>query len=134
MTDANANVLRRAIAARPNVTRSNHVHTFIRNDSSVGTNGDSQQKPRKTTQINETPSKNRHLTHKAQETEISALESICLSRKTVDIRPLKAFVRANYQKDSAIYEVVVTDEDFLDAAEFSAKVGVFLKLSRRIKN
>ena len=45
---------------------------------------------------------------------LRALENACQPRKTVDIRPLKAFVCANYPKDSALYEVVVTDEDFQD--------------------
>jgi len=71
---------------------------------------------------------------KSQKNETGALENACQSRKTVDIRPLKAFVCANYPKDSALYEVVVTDEDFLDVAEFAVKVGIFLKLSRRTKN
>lgn len=77
---------------------------------------------------------NRHLAQNVQETEPIAVGNACQSRKMVDIRPLKALVHANYHKDSAIYDVVMTDEDFLDAAEFSAKVGIFLKLSRRIKN
>jgi hypothetical protein len=71
---------------------------------------------------------------KSQKNEVGALENACQSRKMVDIRPLKAFVCANYPKDSAFYEVVVTDEDFQNVAEFAGKVGIFLKLSRRIKN
>jgi len=71
---------------------------------------------------------------KSQKNETGTLENACQSRKTVDIRPLKAFVCANYPKDSALYEVVVADEDFLDVAEFAVKVGIFLKLSRRTKN
>lgn len=71
---------------------------------------------------------------KSRNGETSTLRNACQPRGTVDIRPFKAFVLANYPKDSAVYDVVVTDQDFLDAAEFSAKVGVWLKLSRRIKN
>jgi len=60
--------------------------------------------------------------------------SACQPRGRVDIRALKAFVFAKYPKDSAIYEVILTEQDFLGTSEFLAKVSVWLKLSRRIKS
>ncbi len=66
--------------------------------------------------------------------ETCSPRNTCENNATIDIRPLKTFVSANYHKDSAIYEVIVTEQDFLEQAEFFAKVGVWLKLSRRIKN
>lgn len=55
-------------------------------------------------------------------------------REKIDIRLLKALVFANYSKDSALFDVIETEEDFLDVIDFCVKVGVWLKLSRRSKN
>ena len=52
----------------------------------------------------------------------------------VDIRSLKALVFERFPKDSAIYDVLLSEQDLLDRSEFSAKVDVWLKLLRRIKN
>jgi len=57
-----------------------------------------------------------------------------LHKGKINVKPLKEFVFAKYPKDSAIYDVIVTEQDFLDKSEFLAKVGVWLKLSRRIKS
>jgi hypothetical protein len=74
---------------------------------------------------------NGNFAEKSQKTETDTQGNARRSRKTVDIRALKAFVCNNYSKESAIYDVIGTNEDFLEAAEFSALVGVWLKLSRR---
>lgn len=68
------------------------------------------------------------------DTETYTSQNACQPRKRVDLRALKAFVFSNYKKDSALYDVIVTEEDFLDALEVSAKIDIWLKLSRRIKN
>ena len=52
----------------------------------------------------------------------------------VDIRALKSFVMENYPKGSALYDIMVTEEDFIEIHEFCAKMGIWLKLSRRQRN
>jgi len=74
--------------------------------------------------------------HSPQEPELHEIFKSSQFRQTndkVDIRPLKALVFAKFPEDSAIYDVVVTEPDFLDRSEFSVKISVWLKLLRRIK-
>lgn len=52
----------------------------------------------------------------------------------VDIRSLKALVSERFPRDSPIYDVLLSEHDLLDMSEFSAKVDVWLKLLRRIRN
>lgn len=50
----------------------------------------------------------------------------------VDIRPVKTYVSTNYSEDSAIYAVILTEQDFLEPSDFVAKLGVWDKLSGRM--
>lgn len=54
-----------------------------------------------------------------------------LLTEKIDFRPLKSCVAENYPKNSAIYEVIVSEEDFITKSDFLAKMGIYLKLARR---
>jgi len=77
---------------------------------------------------------NKQREYNLPDTKTDTSQNAYQPRKRIDLRALKAFVFSNYQKDSALYDVIVTEEDFLDASELSAKIDVWLKLSRRLKN
>jgi hypothetical protein len=66
---------------------------------------------------------------------ISSFQSACnnseLHLGRLDLRPLKRFVVESYPKDSAIFDIIVAEPDFIDALEFLAKMKIYLKLSRR---
>jgi len=50
--------------------------------------------------------------------------------RTVDIKDLKKFVRENLSKNSTLRDILLAEDDELEAYEFSAKVDVWLKLLR----
>jgi hypothetical protein len=52
--------------------------------------------------------------------------------KRVDIRALKALVFGRFPKNTAIYEVMLTEKDSLGVFELMVKVDVWLKLLRSV--
>ena len=57
-----------------------------------------------------------------------------LLAEKIDFRPMKSYVAKNYPKNSATYEVIVSEEDFITKSDFLAKMGIYLKLARRPRN
>ena len=55
------------------------------------------------------------------------------NKRQVDIRRVKSFVSAHYSKDSAIYDVIMSEDDFLEPSDFVAKLRIWDKLSGREK-
>ena len=53
-------------------------------------------------------------------------------RKRVDIKPLKFFAFEKFPKDCALRDVLLAEQDFLNAEEFAVKMEIWLKLLRRI--
>jgi hypothetical protein len=63
-----------------------------------------------------------------------AFEKSPRAESKVNISTLKTLVATRCSKDSAIYDVMLTERDFLDLSEFLAKVDVWLKLLRRTRH
>ena len=54
-------------------------------------------------------------------------------RRTIDIKPLKSFAFEKFPKDCALRDVLLAEQDFLNAEEFAVKMEIWLKLLRRIR-
>jgi hypothetical protein len=59
-------------------------------------------------------------------------EDVSNGEKRVDIRALKALVFGRFPKNTAIYEVMLTEKDSLGVFELMVKVDVWLKLLRSV--
>ncbi len=55
-----------------------------------------------------------------------------LPEKMVDIKPLKSNVSTIFPQNSVLRGLILEEDDTMPAQEFVAKVGVWLKLLRRI--
>ena len=66
--------------------------------------------------------------------EKSETENLRRKNAVVDIRSFKSLISQNFPRNSSIYEVVMSDSDFLVPEDFVSKLSIWLKLCRRIRD